>query len=99
LLVKMLYSAVNVSRVFSVFAPDPVAEMFTELWMNLTGIRCVPQPYYVATSSICTKHTFIHKPEHTHSSLKYYICPAVDSDISDVAELCYGFALSSVSYF
>ena len=96
-LVKALHSAVNVSRVFSVFAPDPVTEMFTKLWANLTGIRFVPQPYYSAAFSACTKRTLIDKPTPIHPSLKDVIRAADKSDIPRVAELCYDFALDSVN--
>lgn len=96
-LVKALHSTVNVSRVFSVFAPDPVTEMFTKLWANLTGIRFVPQPYYSAAFSACTKRTLIDKPTPIHPPLKDVIRAADKSDIPRVAELCYDFALDSVN--
>jgi hypothetical protein len=99
LIVRALHSAVSISRVFSVFAPDPVTEMFTDLWGDLTGVSFVSEPYYAATFSICTKRTHIDRSMTIHPSFKYDIRPAVESDIPDVAELCYGFALVSVSHF
>lgn len=95
LLVRALHSAVSVSRVFSVFAPDPVTEMFTDLWVDLTGVPFVPQSYYAATLSVCTKRTFIDRSTTVHPSLRYSLRPAVESDICNVAELCYEFALGS----
>jgi len=94
-LVRELRSAVDVSRVFSVFAPEPVTEMFTDLWTELTGVRFVREPYYAATFTVCTKDTHIDRATTVHPSLKYNIRPEVESDIQNVAELCYGFALGS----
>jgi len=95
LLTRALYDAVSVPRVFSVFAPNPVAEMFADLWVDLTGVPFVPQPYYAATFTVCTRRTHIDRSMSVHPSLKYDIRPAVESDIDNVAELCYGFALGS----
>ena len=97
-LVRALYSAVDVSRVFSIFAPEPVTQMFTYLWMEYTGVRFVREPYYAATFTVCTKRTHIDRSMSVHPSLKYNIRPATESDIENVAELCYGFALGSASY-
>lgn len=96
-LVQALYNAVSVSRVYSVFAPEPVTEMFTDLWVELTGIRFIQEPYYAATFSFCTKRTHVDRSATLHPSLKYDMRPAVESDIENVAELCYGFAEGSVS--
>lgn len=98
LLVETLHSTVDVSRVFSVFAPDPVTEMFTDLWVDLTGIRFEHQPYYAATFSVCTKRTHIDRSVSIHPSLRFEIRPAVESDIDNVAELCHQFALGSVRH-
>lgn len=95
LLIEELHSAVGVSRVFSVFAPDPVTQMFTDLWGDLTGVDFVREPYYHATFSICTRGTHIDRSMTIHPSLRYDIRPAVESDIPNVAELCLGFALGS----
>jgi hypothetical protein len=96
-LIEPLRSAAGISRVFSVFAPDPVAQMFTDLWGDLTGVDYVRKPYYHAMFSICTRDTHIDRTMTIHPSLKYDIRPAVESDIANVAELCFGFALGSVS--
>lgn len=95
LLVKALRDAVNVSRVYSIFAPEPVAQMFTDLWVELTGIRFIREPYYAATFSYCTRQTHTDRSITTHPSLQYDLRPAVESDIPSVAELCFGFAESS----
>jgi hypothetical protein len=71
--------------------------MFTKLWGNLTGICFLPQPYYSAAFSACTKHTLIDKSTPIHPPLKDIIRTAVKSDIPSVAELCYDFALDSVN--
>ena len=73
LLVNVLHSTVSVSRVFSVFAPDPVTEMFTKLWVNLTGIHPAPQPYFAATFTACTKFTLADRSMPIHPALKYHI--------------------------
>jgi len=98
LLVKALHAAVSVTRVFSVFAPDPVATMFTALWVDLTGVRFIHEPYYAATFTVCTKRSHIDRSMTIHPLLKYDIRPAVESDIVDVADLCYGFALLSAPF-
>jgi len=94
LLVGALHSAVSASRVYSVFAPEPVAAMFTDLWVDLTGIPFVPQPYYAATFSVCTRRSHNDRSMAVHS-LKYEIRPGIESDIDNIAELCYRFALGS----
>jgi hypothetical protein len=92
-----LRSAAGVSRVFSVFAPDPIAQMLADLWGNLTGVDFVREPYYHATFSICTRDTHIDQSMTIHPSLRYDIRPAVESDIANMADLCFGSALGSVS--
>jgi len=92
LLVRALHSTVSISRVYSLFAPHPVAAMFTDLWVDHTGVPFVPDPYYAATFTFCTKDTFNDQAITILPSLKYDTRPAIESDIQDIADLCYGFA-------
>lgn len=95
LLVKALRDIVDVSRVYSIFSPEPVTQMFTDLWVELTGVDFVREPYYAATFSYCTKETYIDRPITIPPSLQYDLRAAVESDIPGVAELCFGFAETS----
>jgi hypothetical protein len=97
LLSRALHAAVSVERVFSIFGPEPITQMFTDLWVELTGIPFVQVPYYAATFAVCTKNSHIDRSLTVHPSLKYDIRPAVESDIEDVAEMCFDFASLSVS--
>lgn len=99
ILVKALHSTVKSSRVYSIFAPDPVAKMFADLWVDHTGIAIEETPYYAAMFTFCTEDTYMDRPMAIHSSFKYEIRPAVENDIANVADLCCGFALGSVSFF
>lgn len=98
LLVRALHSAVNVSRVYSIFAPDPVAKMFADLWVDHTGVTVEDTPYYAAMFTFCTEASYMHRPMAIHPSLKYEVRSAVESDIPNVADLCYGFALGSAPF-
>jgi ribosomal protein S18 acetylase RimI-like enzyme len=66
--------------------------MFTDLWVDHTGVPFVPDPYYAATFTFCTKDTFIDRAMTIHPSLKYDLRPAIESDVENIADLCCGFA-------
>ncbi|KAG7449976.1 uncharacterized protein BT62DRAFT_963526 [Guyanagaster necrorhizus] len=99
LLAKELYRAVPVPRVYSVFAPDAIAQHFARLWTGLTGVGHIPNPYYAAKLSFCTTGTFRYRRETVVQGVTYELCPAVASDIEKIAQLCYGFASESDPFF
>ncbi|KAL0570276.1 hypothetical protein V5O48_011687 [Marasmius crinis-equi] len=81
------------ARVFSIFAPHDVAQIFTQTWYEVTGIKSYPEPYYAAKLSYCTKDTF------NNRSLTYNpaweLRPAEAADLPRVADLCRQFASTS----
>lgn len=97
ILAQALHKCVPASRVYSVFAPDPVAQTFTEIWTQLTGIKRYIEPYYAAKLTFCNGKTFINRSMTIHPELTYELRPAVARDVAAVAELCLGFSLEGVS--
>lgn len=95
-LITTLRSEVNDARVFSVFAPTPVAATFAQLWTSNTGIACESRPYYSATYARCTKRTFKNKQFTILGDVTYEMRLGVEKDVSAVAKLCYEFASTSV---
>ncbi|KAK0212213.1 hypothetical protein DFS33DRAFT_1463661 [Desarmillaria ectypa] len=95
LLAKELYRIVPVPRVYSVFAPDAIAQHFATLWTELTGVDHIPEPYYAAKLSFCTKATFRYRQATMVPGVTYELRLAVASDIEEVAKLCHGFASES----
>lgn len=97
-LVKALDEVVHSRRVYSVFAPEPVAVVFCQIWSELTGIRPYTEPYYHANVSYCNRKSVYRsatlREHHTHN---YELRPAVPEDQSAVAELCKGFSNEGVS--
>jgi hypothetical protein len=91
-LVLTLYQHMPRQRVFSVFAPEPVAKAFACIWSIYTGIAIEKTPYYYAAISHCSKMTPMDRevPPFHESRL------AVRADIPAAAELCYGFASEAV---
>ncbi len=99
LLAKELYRVVPVPRVYSIFAPDAIAQHFTTLWTSLTGVDHITQPYYAAKLTFCTKMTFRYRQATMVPGVTYELRLAVPSDIEEIAKLCHGFASESVSMF
>ncbi|KIY46188.1 hypothetical protein FISHEDRAFT_66616 [Fistulina hepatica ATCC 64428] len=92
LLAKKLRAAVPVPRVFSVFAPDDIANAFVAEWSKLTGIRTVSEPYYHAKFAVCNQRTFRNKSLTVQEGYVFELRPATPADLDGVAELCHGFA-------
>ncbi|KAG7091256.1 hypothetical protein E1B28_010305 [Marasmius oreades] len=92
---KLLLRITGSRRVYSVFAPDSIADMFSEAWSGLTRIQAYPKPYYAAKLSYCTRDTL----NDYDNAPNYYLRPAQDSDLNDVARLCHGFADDSAPFF
>jgi hypothetical protein len=98
-LAKALRDAVtHVERVYSIFAPEPIARLFAETWTRLTGIEnYANDPYYSASITYCTKNSFVNHQTSLCPSPTFELRPAVANDINEVAELCFGFADEAVS--
>ncbi|KAJ3477147.1 hypothetical protein NLI96_g10664 [Meripilus lineatus] len=90
---KKLMSHVPPSRVFSIFAPDRVAECFAMEWTKCSGIPREPDsPYYHANLKYCDKRSFNDQGPHT---LEGYTCNArraTPVDEEKVGMLCHRFA-------
>lgn len=96
--VPALLAAVSVGRVYSIFAPESVATTFAELWTKHTSVSMDREPkYYAALLTFCTRRSFINRQMTMNPELIYEIRPAVEDDILEAAELCYGFAAEAVS--
>ncbi|KDQ63204.1 hypothetical protein JAAARDRAFT_188806 [Jaapia argillacea MUCL 33604] len=84
------------SRVFSVFAPQPLSMLFASMWFQATGIASVQPFYYEATSSLCTRRSFVNHPAPSPiPGFVFDLRLAVPSDLIAVAELCRLFAATS----
>jgi hypothetical protein len=95
-LVDKLRQEVPTQRVFSVFAPEPVSNVFAKLWTRHTGIQTENEPYYAALISYCTRETFTNRQISSAPDFIYETRLAVASDIPGAARLCWGFASESV---
>ncbi|KAK7472321.1 hypothetical protein VKT23_000440 [Stygiomarasmius scandens] len=98
-LIEELRVDVNDRRVYSIFAPDPIAQCFARLWKAFTGIDSYREPYYAAKLTSCTSTTFRNPSPTVDSSLQFKLRPAVEGDEHAVARLCYGFASESDPFF
>jgi hypothetical protein len=100
-----LFRRVPVPRVFSVFAAEPVTRAFASAWTERTGVNIentdgkISAEYYAALLTFCDRRSFRDRQMSVHASLGFNIRRADPSDLLAVAELCYGFAASSVSHF
>lgn len=91
-----LFHKVQPGRVFSVFAPDVVTDIFCGEWAQLTGIGLAHNPvYYHAWFMRCTPASL--KPSARPGLIGCQSRLATAEDASLVGDLCYQFALDSVS--
>jgi hypothetical protein len=97
MMAQALKEAAPVERIYSVFAPEPIAKVFEQVWTKLTGIKSHTEPYYAANITYCTKRSFINRQASIHPSLTYDMEAATPDDINGVAKLCFHFADDSVS--
>ncbi|KAF9256748.1 hypothetical protein L218DRAFT_881128 [Marasmius fiardii PR-910] len=94
-MVQRLLRITVLRRVYSVFAPDDIADIFAEAWTGETGIQIYREPYYAAKLSSCTRETLTgHDGEPD-----YYLRPAESNDLDAVAQLCFAFARTSEPFF
>ncbi|KZV76935.1 hypothetical protein PENSPDRAFT_673129 [Peniophora sp. CONT] len=94
-MIQRLLGQVDASRVFSVFAPEPVTREFAQMWMYRTNIGFYSEPYYAAKLTYCTPTTITRRRMTVFPDLGYVPRLAEDKDLHVVAELCRGFAATS----
>jgi hypothetical protein len=95
--VEVLSTSIPTERVYSVFAPAPVAQAFAEAWTLRTGVGLDVDPeYYSAKLTHCTPSTLRDRRPTLPVDRSYIMRPAVPADIPAVAEHCHGFAAASV---
>jgi ribosomal protein S18 acetylase RimI-like enzyme len=94
-LVYTLLDTVSPRRVYSVFAPEPITNLFASLWSGLTSIKCEPTPYYAANLTYCTRATLSDRRQTIFANSIFDLRLAERADLEQVAELCYGFASES----
>ncbi|KAK2463050.1 hypothetical protein APHAL10511_004705 [Amanita phalloides] len=96
-LAQTLKANINVRRIYSVFAAEPICTVFCRIWTELTGI-CTekrPYPYYDSLSSFCTRETLRLDDPRPVSGYEFFPRLARNSDIEMVALMCQGFAHDS----
>ena len=96
MLADELSARVPIERVYSVFAPTLVTKIFARVWCNKTGAQIESEAYYSAIFSYCTEETLIQQTQPSDGLHDYVLRLANDWDVQAVADLCYGFALTSV---
>lgn len=89
---------VPIERVYSVFAPIEIAQLFSRMWTQLTGIQPESQPYYDAKISLLRWHEGLHQSLTASETSMYEVGLAGPADILPIAKLCHGFASDSVSH-
>ena len=88
---------VAIERVYSVFAPIRITELFTKIWTQLTGVQAETHPYYDAKISCLRWHEGLEQPVIPSGSSMFEVGLATQADILAVAKLCHAFAIDSVS--
>ncbi|KAL0955647.1 hypothetical protein HGRIS_001877 [Hohenbuehelia grisea] len=96
-MVEALLRLVPTSRVFSIFSPAPITQVFADVWHRHTAIEAYhDEPYYDATVSYCTKSNLTSQPEaKLPAGYSYELRPGVEKDIHGIAELCWNFSQHS----
>ncbi|RDB25406.1 hypothetical protein Hypma_007459 [Hypsizygus marmoreus] len=98
-LIKALLDArVPRHRVYSVFAPEPITELFAAEWEHVTGIRRESDPYYAAKITYCTLDKLDKRSSTVDQSFGYNLRPAVLGDIPAISELGFLFAEESFPF-
>ncbi|EIW87018.1 hypothetical protein CONPUDRAFT_116004 [Coniophora puteana RWD-64-598 SS2] len=93
-LCQTLLGAVERKRVYSVFAVKPVAETFATVWSEVSGVAAIPEPYYDATFSYCTKSS-ITRSHSYRPDLVFELRRGQYEDIEGIAMLCRDFSRTS----
>ena len=95
-----LFDLVPKERVFSIFAPESITRIFSSIWTDITGVgleRAEDPEYYAAKISYCTKSSFRPRSKSLLPGMQYELRQARNEDTLAVAQLCYNFAIESVS--
>ncbi|KAJ3877892.1 acyl-CoA N-acyltransferase [Lentinula edodes] len=96
LILAMTRAGIRLDRVYSIFAPEPITQLFAEIWREFTGVAHYETPYYAAMLSFCTRGSFRNRQATcTQGGVRYNLRPARISDLDAVAALCHGFAAES----
>jgi len=94
-LVRFLYASVPLERVYSVFAPVQITNIFAFVWTKYTGIQLDQDPeYYSAKLTFCTLSSSRNRRASVSKS-SFVLRSAVEADIPAAAVLCHGFAAVS----
>jgi hypothetical protein len=86
-------------RVYSVFAPDLVSNIFANIWSQRRGVPIIRECYYHANLTYCTRETFIPGLPSGNRETRHDLRRAVEADIQEASVLCRGFFEESVGYF
>ena len=89
---------VPVERVYSVFGPIKITQLFCGMWTQLTGVQAEKHPYYDAKISCLRRRESLQQPVTPSESSTPDVGLATQADILPIARLCYAFASDSVSH-
>lgn len=96
LLAHTLQRHVPIERVYSVYGPIEIAQLFSKIWTQSTGVQPEPEPYYDAKIS-WLRYQDLQQSVTDSESSKFEVGLAGPTDIGQIAKLCYMFASDSVS--
>ncbi|KAF5322079.1 hypothetical protein D9619_002101 [Psilocybe cf. subviscida] len=89
---QALWTVVGSRRVYSVFGPTVLAEVFCRIWTGMTHIGRIAQPYYDSKISFVNLRTFRDASDQRISQGRIAVRPATSQDIPQIAQLCGQFA-------
>ena len=96
LLAHTLQRHVPIERVYSVFAPIKITQLFSRMWTHLTGVQAEEQPYYDSKIS-CLWRGSLQQPVIPSESSTFEVGLATPADVLPIAKSCHSFAMDSVS--
>lgn len=96
LLALTLQRHVPIERVYSVFAPIKITQLFSRMWTHLTGVQAEEQPYYDSKIS-CLRRGSLQQPVIPSESSTFEVGLATPADVLPIAKSCHSFAMDSVS--
>ena len=85
---------VPIERVYSVFGPIKIVQLFCRKWTQITGVQAEPHPYYDAKISCLRRHEIL---QHPATPSEYEVGLATQADVLPIAKSCHDFASDSVS--
>lgn len=95
--VLTLQRHIPIERVYSVFAPIRIAQLFSRMWTQLTGVQAEAQPYYDAKISCLQWHDNLQQSAtSSENGIIFEVGLATYVDIHPVARLFHAFASDSV---